>query len=63
MSDNLSPSNKKIDPFSAWTNSVRAKLVEEIMRQADFISSEGSLEKAEGMYDVGKYILTGSWEW
>ena len=54
---------ENIDPFSAWPKGIRAKLVEEIMRKADILADEGSIEKAEGMYDVGIYILTGSWEW
>jgi len=60
--DGLSSDNN-ITPFLEWPIGLRGKLVDEIMRKADILASEGSIEQAEGMYDVGNYILTGLWEW
>jgi hypothetical protein len=45
------------------SNSTRIKLAEGIMKEADFISEEGSMEEAKGMYYVGQYIETGMWPW
>lgn len=58
---NENDSNKN-DPFMSWPNIVRDKLVEEIMKKADFLSDEGNPEEARGMYYVGEYIKTGTWK-
>jgi len=54
---------KKKEPTLVWPNVVRVKLIEEIMKNADFLTSEGSPEEAKGVYYVGQYLKIGMWPW
>lgn len=54
--------NEKRDPFLAWPEGVRAELVEEILKRADLLADEGSIEESAATWHVARYIETGEWD-